>query len=158
MESRETYMEHDGPVAKIGHGLGMDSVHKTTLPDGADTGRLRAKVHVESVECRQEAKDSMAWLPYRRVFGDEDFPMFAANANSSSDEEDGKVAPEASWVGEESEGKEDESSRSGSDYASNDGEDMTDEDRQKLQIRRKETALAFKAFATYSKQHVNCSE
>lgn len=155
METPETHMEHDGNVAKIGRGLGMDSVHKTTLPDGADTEIPRAKAHVESVECRQEAKDSMDWLPYRRVIGDEDYPMFGANANSSSDEEDEKVAAVSSGVEDESNDDEDESSGSGSDFGSNNGEDMTDEDRKKWQIRRKKTVLDFKDFATYSKQHVN---
>jgi hypothetical protein len=155
METPETHMEHSGTVAKIRRGLGMDSVHKMTLPESSDTEISRPKAHLESVECRQEAKDSMDWLPYRRVIGHEDYPMFGANGNSSSDEEDGKVAAKVSGVEDESTDDEDESSRSGSDSGSNNGEDMTDEDRQKWQIRRKQTALAFKDFATYSKQNVN---
>jgi hypothetical protein len=71
---------------------------------------MKDPVHIEPVDCRQETRDSMFWLPYIRPFADDDHPIFPPNANSSSDDDSGNLGAEVSGIEEESEDEEDESS------------------------------------------------
>jgi hypothetical protein len=132
-------------MAKIRRVLHIDSVPMKT----------RASDKMDPFVLRQVAKDSMKWLPYQRFFRGDERSVVADNANSSSDEDDGNIAAEDSGVEEESGDEEHESSQSGSDEEPNDGENMTDEDRTEWESRRRQTVLAFKAFATYSQDNVN---
>lgn len=127
MESQEHYIEDDGQVAKVGRLLHMDSVHEASLSAVGD----RARCIVE------EDKDPMKWLPYDRAIGDDDSPMFGANAEVSSEEE--------------SDDEGDGSSESGTDDEAISGEDLTEEELTEGQMKKNKTVLAFEKFSTFQK-------
>jgi hypothetical protein len=130
IEQQELNTEYDGYVAKVGRLLHMDSVQEATSVAVGDRTRLSGK----------EDKDPMSWLPYDRVIGAEDSPIFGANSDVSSDEE--------------SNDEEEESSSSGSFEESDSGEDLTEEDFIEMQMKKRETVLAFKKYSTYQKGNV----
>lgn len=148
MEDDDTCMDNDEPEPQIGRILHVDSLERWTTSS-------RSEIQMPLVDRRQEENDSMKWLPYRRVLGDDDYAMFGANNDDSSDEnEDQKMAAEVSSASDISERKGDESSESSSDEDDIGGEDMTEEERQEWQNRRRLTVEAFKAYVTFSEQHL----
>jgi hypothetical protein len=155
METPETDMKEDEPVAKIGRVLGMESVRMTTFSGGEEYERSSAKANIEPVDGRQETRDSMSWLPYKRPVEDDAHPIFHQYSSSSSDEQSENRGAEVSGVDEDSEDEEDKSSQSAHEDDSNGEDILTNGVQNQWATRRKKAGLAFKEYSTYSQYHVN---
>ena len=90
----------------------------------------------------------MKWLPYDRVVGYDDSPMFGANADVSSEEQSDDGGHESS---DKTDDEGDESSESGTNYEASSGEDLTEEELTERQIKKNKTVLAFEKYSTYQK-------
>ena len=144
METLNNQAEDDESSTMIGGIMDIDSVQETRLSSEGVSEQV-------GTDFFQKDKYPMNWLPYQRQFGDGGRPMISRNADDLSEEEDAKVAAGGTDVEEESAEEGDDSSESGSDVVSNDGEDMTEKERKELEMRRKHTVLAFKKYATNAK-------